>query len=372
MSDKNTSDKHTPDRYLQVYTPAEVKALFVKAANEIERRERAVKQRKERYWVMGSSAVLVLIASAIMMIKLSEKTIVDTARQLIKDNPQYTVVPQGQAPDVYPNLLPIPGGTMVMGCSVGKDDVLGCRDFEYPAHRVTIKTFEMAQHEVTVKQFRQFILETNYLTDSEKGGVGCVSINLSDGKSRWYMDPEYSWHSSRFEMSEASPVVCISWDDTQAYIKWLNAKTGRQYRLPSSAEWEYAARAGSSTAFAWGQRASRQFANYNGVGGSDNWRFSAPVGSFPPNDFQLYDMAGNVWEWVADCWHVSYDGAPTDGSAWLTQCDELNTRVRRGGAWDTPAVSVRPAGRSDGGENDRSYVYGFRLAHDFTSVNSKK
>ncbi|WP_022954665.1 formylglycine-generating enzyme family protein [Leucothrix mucor] len=372
MDDKQSKDKQPLDRYLQVYTRDEVKVFFDRAVTELERRDQAAKKRKDRYWLWGFIGALAVIVAVVLGIKLSGQTIADKAQQLVVNNPQYKVIPQGEAPGLYPNMLPIPGGEMVMGCSVGKDDIVGCRDTEYPAHLVTVKSFEIAQHEVTVAQFRQFILETDYLTDSEKELVGCVSLNLNQGKPSWYMDPEYSWHSSRFEMSEESPVVCISWDDTQAYIKWINAKTGRQYRLPTGAEWEYAARAGSSTAFAWGDRPRRKFANYKGVGGADRWRYSSPVGSFPPNAFNLYDMAGNVWEWVEDCWHERYDGAPKDGSAWLTQCDKLNTRTRRGGAWDTVEASVRPAIRSKGGENDRSYVYGFRLAHDFIDTKSKK
>ena len=138
------------------------------------------------------------------------------------------------------------------------------------------------------------------------------------------------------------PVVNVSWNDAKEYVGWLNRKTGRDpelvgqtYRLLSEAEWEYAARAGSTTAFWWGDDVGRNNANCDGCGSQWDNTKTAPVGSFKANDFGLYDMAGNVWEWVQDCYQNSYDGAPKDGSVWEDGAD-CAARVLRGGSWSFP------------------------------------
>jgi formylglycine-generating enzyme required for sulfatase activity len=136
------------------------------------------------------------------------------------------------------------------------------------------------------------------------------------------------------------PVIKVSWSDAGAYAAWLSKKTGKQYRLLSESEYEYAQRAGTTTAYYWGPDISSNNANCNGCGGQWDNRQTAPAGSFAANPFGLYDMAGNVWEWVEDCgWHSSLDGAPTDGSAWTTDSTWMEngicaTRVIRGGSWD--------------------------------------
>lgn len=179
------------------------------------------------------------------------------------------------------------------------------------------------------------------------------------------MNPELSWSNPGYEQNDSFPVTCVSWHDAQNYISWLNKKTNSNYRLPTETEWEYAARGGQSTAYFWGSQASHNQANYKGVKGKDRWKFAAPVGQFPANKFSVQDTSGNMWEWVQDCWHDTYQGAPTDGSVWDYDCKDIDTQVRRGGAWDANTVGIRSANRSPGGKHDRSNLYGFRVARDW-------
>jgi formylglycine-generating enzyme required for sulfatase activity len=160
----------------------------------------------------------------------------------------------------------------------------------------------------------------------------------------------------------------VSWNDTQAYIQWLNQTSGKTYRLLSEAEREYAARAGSQTAFWWGDSIHTGQANYDGTGKTYNnsprgeWRkATVPVNSFKANPFGLYNVHGNVWEWVEDCFHDNYSGAPSDGSAWTTGCSG-NRRVLRGGSWSDVPAGLRSAGRLRLTPDDRIDFGGFRLA----------
>ena len=164
------------------------------------------------------------------------------------------------------------------------------------------------------------------------------------------------------------PVINVSWNDVQDYLLWLRAKTGHEYRLPSEAEWEFAARAGTTTTYPWGNSISRNNANYGetkccagAAEGKDKWMYTAPVGSFPPNEFGLYDTNGNVWEWTADCWHDSFDGAPVDGAPWNENCDQ-DRYVVRGGSWMNSPTNLRSTSRN-GYRSSLSYSHlGFRIA----------
>lgn len=161
------------------------------------------------------------------------------------------------------------------------------------------------------------------------------------------------------------PVNDINWSEAQTYVKWLSAKTGQTYRLLSEAEWEFAARGGAKTTYAWGKQAGRAFANYGMetccgpyAGGEDKWELASPVGSFPANGFGLYDMAGNVWEWVADCWEES--PGPVNGSA--REKPNCRMRMTRGGSWATLPQRMRPAFRQGTGAGERDNFIGFRVA----------
>jgi formylglycine-generating enzyme required for sulfatase activity len=155
------------------------------------------------------------------------------------------------------------------------------------------------------------------------------------------------------------PVEQVSWDDIQQFIAKLNQKTGQKYRLPSEAEWEYAARAGTTAEWSHGNDESK-LGNYAWYGRTSGGNTQA-VGQKLPNAFGLYDMHGNVWEWTQDCWHETYAGAPTDGNAWTTGCAE-NGRVLRGGSWDFFPAGLRSANRSGGNPVYRNGNSGFRLA----------
>ena len=162
-------------------------------------------------------------------------------------------------------------------------------------------------------------------------------------------------------------MINVTWDDAQAYVSWLSQQTGARYRLLSEAEWEYVARAGSRTARYWGESELGQCRNANGedpyVSCSDGYLATAPVGSFAPNVFGLYDVIGNVYEWTQDCWNGSYAGAPTDGSAW--QSGDCSGRVPRGGSWVSFPRNLRSASRGRARSVFREDFYGFRVARTF-------
>ena len=154
-------------------------------------------------------------------------------------------------------------------------------------------------------------------------------------------------------------MINVSWDDAQEYVAWLSGQTGHTYRLLSEAEWEYVARAGSSTAYSWGNAIDDNQANCAGCGNQWDNRQTAPVGSFSANAFGVFDMHGNLWEWVEDCWNDSYDGAPSDGSAW--RGGNCSQRVLRGGSWDVNPRNLHSAhrlGSTTGGWSSNS---GFRV-----------
>jgi formylglycine-generating enzyme required for sulfatase activity len=154
------------------------------------------------------------------------------------------------------------------------------------------------------------------------------------------------------------PVINVRWTQTQTYVRWLSRETGQRYRLLSDAEWEYAARAGADTPYYTGASVDAFDANFN-----NRLRRTQPVGAYPPNQFGLYDMIGNVWTRVQDCWHDTYDGAPTDGSAWDERdCD--NNRVMRGGAWGSDPTDLRSANRIMYYQEIRNGYVGFRIARD--------
>lgn len=278
----------------------------------------------------------------------------------------YKIMKFNELPGPFPNMVLVAGGTISIGCVKGWDDAPGgCRPTEFPPFDVNIKTFEMSQHEVTVGQFAKFVESTDYVTDAEQEGKGCVHKDLSAAGHPFVMNSALNWRTPGYEQNDGYPVSCVSWHDAKSYVNWLASHTKTGYRLPTEAEWEYAARGRKSTAYHWGSEASHDQANYGGVGGKDEWEFASPVGRFPANKFSVQDTSGNLWEWVQDCWHATYTNAPNDGSAWEQDCDNTGTRVRRGGAWDANVNGIRSAIRSMGPEHDRSNLYGFRVARDW-------
>jgi len=269
-----------------------------------------------------------------------------------------------------PEMVVIPAGTFRMG---SPDDEKGRASDEGPVHLVRIaEPFALAAREVTVGEFRAFVEAKGYRTEAEKG-QGCVTW---DG-AKWAYDAKRTWRAPGFGQGADHPVVCVSWNDARAYLEWLSQEAKRTYRLPSEAEWEYAARAGSTTARYWGEGpdGACDFANvadetskrqYNWAPihqCDDGFVNTAPVGSFKANAFGLEDMLGNVWEWTKDCWNDAYRGAPSDGSAWTG--GDCGRRVLRGGSWGGGPDDVRSASRGGFGGGDRDDITGFRPARTF-------
>jgi formylglycine-generating enzyme required for sulfatase activity len=233
-----------------------------------------------------------------------------------------------------PEMIVIPAGSFLMGSpsTEGRDD-------ERPQHRVTI---------------------------ASPPAVGKFQVTFAE----WdvcarYGDCDPRINDSGFGRGQ-QPVINVTWNDAQRYVAWLTLMTGKPYRLLSEVEYEYAARAGTQTTYPWGDDVGKNNADCTKCGSKWDNKQPAPVGSFAPNGFGLYDTAGNVWEWTDDCYHTSYDGAPTDGSPWVTP-GGCNDRVVRGGAWDRESETLRSAGRgSRGNTAARFNNRGFRVARALT------
>lgn len=230
-----------------------------------------------------------------------------------------------------PELVEIPSGAFERGSPSSEP---GHRGSEGPVTRVTIRAkFAIGRYPVTFGEWDQ-----------------CVR----DGACK-HVPNDRGWGRG------TGPVFYVSWNDTGEFLAWLNARSGKTYRLPSESEWEYAARAGTRTPFPWGNDVGHKMANCSGCSDDASDR-ATPVGSFPPNRFNLFDMHGNVWQWVADCWNASYAGAPGDGSPWLS--GECGKAVVRGGAWGLAQKDIRSARRDGDNKNLRSGRRGFRIARD--------
>ena len=230
-----------------------------------------------------------------------------------------------------PEMVIVPAGTFQMGCLQRS----GCSRDELPVREVAISgRFALSKHEITFADWD-----------------ACVDAGGCDG----YVPDDEGWGRGR------RPVIHVDWDDAQSYVSWLSGSTGATYRLPSEAEWEYAARAGTGTRYNWGDQLETERANCRDEWCEDGYANTAPAGSFPANAWGLHDMHGNVFEWVRDCWNGStYEGAPSDGSAWLN--DDCTSSVIRGGAWSSSAGNLRSANRTRDSRDDRGSNLGFRVA----------
>jgi len=251
----------------------------------------------------------------------------------------------------------VPAGTFEMGGYID----YGYGETDGPAHTVHIaKPFAVAEHEVTVAQFRRFAEATGYVSAGK-----CFVYSET---TTWYISPKASWDNPGFPQEETHPVVCVSWDDIQAYIAWLNGVTGNSYRMTSEAEWEYIASTGGlgsgpDGAFTHEDGNIGQVACCGGaVLGRDTWLYTAPPGSFSADKYGLYDIRGNVWELQADCYQKDYVGAPADGSA-RTQCEEDGHRVVRGSSYGDAGDYLSPRYRLPGKRPNGYFTVGFRLAH---------
>ena len=274
-----------------------------------------------------------------------------------------------------PALVTVPAGQFVMGSNL--DGEAGRP--EGPTREVRIRRpFALGLTEVTQEQFARFVATTGYRVEP-----GCriqTAATAAGQKAGWRDNPAAGWQAPGFSSvtSADMPVVCVGRVDALAYVRWLSAQTGHSYRLPSEAEWEYAARAGSTGIYAWGNnvdlgcvhanlydrraRALQDF-GWGFADCDDGYAELAPVGRLKPNAFGLHDMLGNVWEWVADCYRLTYDGAPNDGSAVAgdERCDKWSVR---GGGWMTRPTRNRLTFRGRDPNDARYSYFGFRIARD--------
>jgi formylglycine-generating enzyme required for sulfatase activity len=271
--------------------------------------------------------------------------------------------------DACPQMVVIPSGNFTMGSSAAEQALAkagGMSDsqisWESPQHNVNVRSFAAGRYAVTKGEFAAFVRARNYQTEAERSG-GCFVWT----GSKFEQQADKNWRNVGFAQGDDHPVVCVSWNDAQEYAKWVSQQSGKSYRLLTEAEREYAARGGSQTAFWWGDSINTGQANYNGnrsYNGSPTGEYrqaTVAVGSFRPNPFGLYNVHGNVWEWVEDCFHENFNGAPTDGSAWTTNCTE-SKRVLRGGSWSGSPAGLRSANRIRNTPDLRVSYFGFRLA----------
>jgi formylglycine-generating enzyme required for sulfatase activity len=234
---------------------------------------------------------------------------------------------------IEPEMVNIPAGTFTIGCKEDRDNVEGgCSDDEKPAHEVSITAFQLAATDVTFDQW-----------DACEAAKACPHAK------------DEGWGRGN------RPVINVSWNDAKTYLQWLSKESGKDYRLPSEAEWEYAARARTATAYPWGSSIGKNKANCDGCGSQWDNKQTSPVGSFAANPFGLYDMSGNVWQWVEDCYVNSYTDAPSDGSA-REGCGANASRVLRGGSWSNFPQWLRSATRNNVSPAYRYSLVGFRAA----------
>jgi formylglycine-generating enzyme required for sulfatase activity len=271
-----------------------------------------------------------------------------------------------------PEMIVIPSGRFTMGTPLPQEFQFrqygDGRDSERPEHEVLVRRFALSKTPITRGQFAVFAKEANYLT-----GGGCFRFSGFEDKQR----DSLNWRNPGFVQDNRHPAVCISWNDAKAYTQWLSKKTGKAYRLPTEAEWEYAARAGTATTRYWGDNpdlacgygnvsdltTKRQIKGYPYAAHNckDGYVYTAPVGMFKPNRFGLYDMVGNAYQWVEDCYLDSYKNAPSEGS-WTQNDCHLEKRAVRGSSWHAIPPQTRSADRYGDFPGTRSFDVGFRVA----------
>jgi formylglycine-generating enzyme required for sulfatase activity len=272
-----------------------------------------------------------------------------------------------------PEMVAIPAGRFLMGVAPGEESSEGLDPgFHHrsePQHEVHVRRFSAGKYETTRREYLAFARATGRVSD------GCSIWAATD----FVFDTGKDWRDPGYPQDDRHPIVCVSWEDATAYTTWLGQRTGKRYRLLTEAEWEYAARAGTTTVRYWGDEREPSCAYANvadlatraKVRGTEDWAifecndghgYTAPVGSYRPNAFGLHDMLGNAWEWTQDCWNPNYKGAPADGSAWATGDCEL--RAVRGGSWEDSPVGVRSAYRVGSPVVIRVFLRGFRVARD--------
>lgn len=280
-----------------------------------------------------------------------------------------------------PEMLPIPAGSFDMGISAEREIAFGMPKPQAgksePIHRVTFaKGFLMARTPVTVAQFRQFVNETGY-----QAPESCTNQRFYDGHFIYELARGYSWRSPGFPQDDNHPVVCVSAEDAEAYAAWLSQKTGRKYAVPNEAQYEYAAKAGTTTAYFWGDQRDATACLYSNQPDldqadalkapsgpeyrfqcRDGYAWTSPVGHYRPNPWGLHDMLGNIWEWTSDCYNNDHKGAPADGSTRTTgDCD---ARASRGGSYGNAVFSTYAAVRAPRHASYVGHSWGFRVVRN--------
>jgi formylglycine-generating enzyme required for sulfatase activity len=253
-----------------------------------------------------------------------------------------------------PEMVSVTGGSFQMGETID----YGYGPMDGPRHTVIVRPFAIAVHEVTRAQFARFVADSGY---DPKPACNVYT----EGNLEWHIDVTRTWSNPGFDQAEDHPVVCISWDDAQAYIGWLNSKSDGNYRLPAEAEWEYLASMGGLGVLDHNSANMGSDPCCGGrVLGADVWFYTAPVGSFSPDKFGLHDVRGNVWEWQADCFHPDYEDAPVDGRARTNDCMYPDQRAIRGGSYGDADFNYKPTFRLRGPRDQGYFTLGFRVAAD--------
>jgi formylglycine-generating enzyme required for sulfatase activity len=265
---------------------------------------------------------------------------------------------------ICPEMVVVPSGKFAMGSGTSADS-----SNDGPQHNVTVaRPFAVAKFSVTRGEFQAFINETKYAPKD-----GCKVL----GKL-WELERDRSWRSPGFVQDSRHPVVCIDWNDAKAFVSWLSKKTAKPYRLLTEAEWEYAARTGTTTQYHFGdndsdycrygngpdQSLKTKFPNLPVLPCDDGHVYTAPVGSFPPNAFGLYDMYGNTMQWVEDCANFGYKGAPSNGSPWTS--GDCKQHMERGGSWSFLLMFLTASARMGIPADSRFDTLGFRVARSLT------
>lgn len=250
----------------------------------------------------------------------------------------------------FPEMVVVPAGEFTMGSAETEPHR---RADEGPRHRVRIGyALAVSKYPVTVAEFARFIAATGH-------DMGNSCKTFEDGAWDDHR-PGRSWRNPGYAQSASDPAICVDWNDAQAYVAWLSKRTGHAYRLLSEAEYEYANRAGTTTAYWWGDTLGSNHAACDACAMAIPDTETVPVGRFAPNPFGLYDTTGNAWSWVSDCWNTGYATAPTDGSPNLR--DDCTARAQRGGAWYFIPGNLRSAIRVHDEATLRNYHNAFRLA----------
>jgi sulfatase modifying factor 1 len=328
-------------------------------------------------WFVGGAATAVLFLAALASFYLLPRATMPIGNNGPQAAKPSTAAAVAQSPrptfkdcDICPDMVELPPGAFTMG---SPEDEPYRMQTEGPQRRVIIpKRFALGAHEVTVDQFATFVAETGYAVGERCEAINMAALKGAATNAEWHTIAA-SFRRPGFDVSGFHPVVCVSWHDAKAYLGWLSRRTGRPYRLATEAEWEYAARAGTGTSFSFGTDEADlcqygKFADLaspfpwgGGCRGAASAHGTAPVGSFKANPWGFFDVHGNAWEWVEDCWKPNLSEGPTDGSA-LLRPGGCEVGVIRGGSFASGFQRVRSAYRSQLPALRRQYHVGFRVA----------